>query len=118
MQDRERAVGRRRGSVGRGEEGLRQARGTLEQTLALRIRELHNGGLEQLPHAAVREVALELARSRSQTGEARLGRGLGGRPEQGRLPEPRSRLDEEGPAAALPRLSQCVAELGELTLAL
>ena len=118
VQDRERAVGRGRRQRGgaRGEERSREGRGALEQALWVRGR--RDGRLQQLPHAAVGEVALELAGPRSQAREARLGGRAGGRPEQARLAQPGRALHEDGLAAPLPGLAQGMGDRRQLALAL
>ena len=122
VQHRERAIGRgqRPRVAGRGEQRLRERRGALEQAVALGARDLRDDGLEQLPHAAVGEVALELAGPRAQAREARLRGGRpDGRPEQARLAEPGRSL-RRGRPGRWPslRLGQRIAELRELALAL
>ncbi len=118
VQDGERAVGRGRRQRGgaRGEERSRQGRGALEQALGVRGR--RDGRLQQLPHAAVGEVALELAGPRSEAGEARPGGRAGGRPEQARLAQPGRALHEDGLAAPMGGLAQGMGDRRQLALAL
>ena len=71
-----------------------------------------------MPYAAVGEIVLKLAGPRPETGEARPGGRLAGRPQQACLAEPSRSLDEDDPATALPGLAQRPAELRKLTLAL
>jgi hypothetical protein len=81
------------------------------------IREPADQRVEQLPYTAVGEVALEVARAGAQHGHPPVGRMLGGRAEQGRLPEPRRRLDEDGSPVARVHFVEHSAELRELALA-
>ena len=78
VQHREGTIGgaRRRLDASRGEQRFGERRRAVEQTVALGDRETRDDGLQQLPHAAIREVALQLRCSGAQAGEARLIGGL------------------------------------------
>ena len=104
MQHREGAVRRRRGGTGRS--GRTAApRGPRHPRTDGRVRDPTpcDRRLEQLPHTAVGEVALELGRARSQAGEATLGCGIARRSQQARLPNSPRRLDQRNATAPLPR---------------
>jgi hypothetical protein len=109
--------GRLRGDAAR-EERPGKCRGTFEQTIALGPGRLRNRGLEQLAHAAVREIAFELARARAQTLETRFRSGPKARPEQARLAETRGGFDQDEPAATLLGFGQRFAKLSELAFTL
>ena len=87
VEHRERAIGggKRRRIAGQREQRLRERRGAVEQPVPLLLRHPRDGGLEELPDRAVREVALELGGSRPQAREPRLPRGLHRGPQQARL---------------------------------
>ena len=98
--------------------GLGDRGGALEQTLTFGLGCLRHGGLEQLAHATVGEVALELVGPGAQARDARPGGNVRGRAQQAGLAEPGGTLHKDQPAAALPGIAQCAAELGELPLTL
>jgi hypothetical protein len=100
-----------------GEQGLRERRGALEQPLALRVRDSRDHRLEQLPHAAVGEVLLELTGARPEAGETGRDGVLAGRPEQACLAKAGGGLDQDELSAALLRRVQGIIQLGELVLA-
>ncbi len=113
------AVGRRpRAVVRRREERLRQRRSASEEPLAVRGPGPRHDRLEQLAHAPVGEVALELARPRAQAPEAAFGSGLGYCPQKARLAESGGRLDEDDVAPSVLGRLKRVAEVRELELTL
>ncbi len=106
------------GVAARGEQRSRQGGGAFEQAVALRRPTFATSGLEQLPHAAVGEVALELVRPRPQAGEPCLLGRLGRRLEQARLAEPGRRLEEHDLPAAFLSAAERIAKHRQLVLAL
>jgi hypothetical protein len=102
----------------RGEERVRERCGPLEQAVTLGACDPGQGGLQELTHAAVGEVVLELAGAGPQASEASLAGDPGGRPEQAGLAEARSSLHDHDPAVPLLGRPHRVRQLAELALTL
>jgi hypothetical protein len=119
VRHREGAVGRRARAVLRPpEQRLGQRRGAAEEPLPPRPVGPRHDRLEELTHAAVGEVSLELAGPRPQAREPMGDRRVRRRPEKARLAEARRSLHEDHPAGTGLGVRQRVVELRELTLAL
>ncbi len=120
MQHREGAI-RRVGRLlhaDRGEKRFGESRRAREQLVVASRAPARDDGLQQLPHAPVREVALELCGARSETGEAGVGRGVTRRSQETRLAEPGRSFDDQNLTATLCGVGERVAEHAELVLSL
>jgi hypothetical protein len=97
---RERIAGVRGRVAGRLEQRLRQHGRALKQRRGLRLVRANHDRLEELAHAAIGEVLLELARQCRQDAEARRARLIGRQPQQRRLPDAALSLNHDNLAAA------------------
>jgi hypothetical protein len=95
-----------------------QGRGPVDQLRALGVGLLAQRGLEQRAHDAEGEVALQGARLGAAHETAGLGGGQGGVLQQGRLAEPRGRIEHDDPAVALGHAADGAAEHLEVDRAL